>query len=188
MGSMKRLFIFIMFFKSPDCRLLSPSVPSSVTIQLSTLNELRKNCSSLSASNTDEGDRHSLTQPNFPLWEQFHAKKSLALSCAALKDGSHREFETIPLTLSNVSSLWEFFAPTVCWHIVTKILDFQNVTLIQGWLSILVFFGGKDRRKIPILTFFWWHSRPRSLKKNKKENIRMMGEKKNEIIDLKSWD
>ena len=82
-----RLSIFIMLFKSPDCRLLSPSVPSSVTIQLSILNELRKNCSSLSASNTDEGDRHSLTQPNFPLWKQFHAKKSLALSCAALEDG-----------------------------------------------------------------------------------------------------
>lgn len=70
---------------------------------------MRKNWSSLSASNRDEGDRHSLIQPNFPMWKKSHAKKFLALSCAALEEGWHSSFKTVLLSLVNAFNLWGGF-------------------------------------------------------------------------------
>lgn len=135
-----------MFFKIPGCIFLSSSISPNVTTQLSILNGLRKNWSSLSPSKTDEEDRPSLTQLNFPLWEvscQVLGTELLSLGVGLTQVIWNCSSYPLQCIKSLGFCFIHFFAPTLCWITITKILNFQKVTLIQEFLSILVSFWRK---------------------------------------------
>lgn len=56
----------------------------------------------------------------------------LALSSAALREGSHRSCQTVALTHSGVSKLMFLFVPMGCWNISTRRLDLHKAISSVG--------------------------------------------------------
>lgn len=83
-------------------------------------------------------------------------------------DAGNLKLFLIPSSMHQISGFCfiHFFAPTLCWITITKILNFQKVTLIQEFLSILVSFWRKTVGN-SYFDIFLMTSGPRSSEKNR---------------------